>query len=74
MNPAFQRMFMCNSGIIGRRISYLVDADGYEKLAWGRRHLRGHKSKYGKNTTSSYTSCRRKPIRGIYTDVTKHQV
>jgi len=29
MNPAFQRMFMCNSGIIGRRISYLVDADGY---------------------------------------------
>ena len=32
MNPAFQEMFMCNNGILGRRISYLVDSEGYEAL------------------------------------------
>ncbi len=35
MNPAFQKMFMCNNGILGRRISYLVNADGFEKLLTG---------------------------------------
>ena len=35
MNPAFQRMFMCNNSILGRTISYLVNADGFEKLLSG---------------------------------------
>ena len=35
MNPAFQKMFMCNNGILGRRISYLVNADGFEILQSG---------------------------------------
>ncbi len=35
MNPAFQRMFMCNNSILGRNISYLVNADGFEKLLSG---------------------------------------
>ena len=35
MNPAFQKMFMCNNGILGRRISYLVNADGFESLQSG---------------------------------------
>ncbi len=35
MNPAFQRMFMCNNGILGRRISYLINADGYEAMQSG---------------------------------------
>ena len=35
MNPAFQRMFMCNNSILGRNISYLVNADGFEKLRNG---------------------------------------
>ena len=35
MNPAFQKMFMCNNGLLGRRISYLVNAEGYEELLSG---------------------------------------
>ena len=35
MNPAFQKMFMCNNNIIGKHISYLLDSDNYEKLASG---------------------------------------
>ena len=35
MNPAFQKMFMCNNSILGRRISYLVNAEGYEILRSG---------------------------------------
>lgn len=35
MNPAFQRYFMCTDSVMGRRISYLYDAAGFEKLASG---------------------------------------
>jgi len=35
MNPAFMKMFSCNNSILGRRISYLVNADGYELLRSG---------------------------------------
>ncbi len=33
INPAFQKMFLCGNSILGRRISYLVDAAGFESLA-----------------------------------------
>jgi transcriptional regulator with PAS, ATPase and Fis domain len=35
MNPAFMKMFSCNNSILGRRISYLVNADGYDLLRSG---------------------------------------
>jgi len=35
MNPAFQKMFMCNNSILGRRISYLINADGFGKMLTG---------------------------------------
>ena len=35
MNLAFQKMFMCNNSILGRRISYLVNAEGYDILRSG---------------------------------------
>ena len=35
MNPAFKKMFMCNDSILGRRISYLLNADGFEKIMQG---------------------------------------
>lgn len=36
INPAFQKMFLCGSAILGRRVSYLVDAAGFEDLANGK--------------------------------------
>jgi len=73
MNPAFQRMFMCNSGIIGRRISYLVDADGYEKLATGATETyEAIKSKYGKKYHEQlYKLPSEDQFVGMYTDMTK---
>ena len=35
VNPAFQAMFLCGSAILGRRISYLMEASGFESLASG---------------------------------------
>ncbi len=35
MNTAFMKLFKCNNGILGRRISYLVNADGFEKILAG---------------------------------------
>ena len=73
MNPAFQRMFMCSSGIIGRRISYLVDADGFEKLASGAADTyEAIKSKYGKKYHEQlYKLPSENQYVGMYTDVTK---
>jgi PAS domain S-box-containing protein len=33
MNAAFKRFFMCSEAVIGKRISYLMDPDPFEKLA-----------------------------------------
>jgi len=35
MNPAFRKYFMCTDSVMGRRISYLFDAAGFEQLASG---------------------------------------
>lgn len=73
MNPAFQKMFMCNNGIIGRRISYLVDADGYEKLAAGTlEEFESIKSKYGtKYHEQLYALRDERQYVGMYIDMTK---
>lgn len=33
MNPAFRGMFMCSAAVSGKRISYLIDPEPFEKLA-----------------------------------------
>ncbi|MEQ8222719.1 MAG: [Fe-Fe] hydrogenase large subunit C-terminal domain-containing protein [Candidatus Eremiobacterota bacterium] len=35
MNPAFRQLFMCTESIYGKRISYLIDPEPFEKLASG---------------------------------------
>jgi iron only hydrogenase large subunit-like protein len=73
MNPAFQKMFMCNNGIIGRRISYLVDADGYEKLACGSmEEFESIKCKYGtKYHEQIYALRDENQYVGMYINMTK---
>lgn len=73
MNPAFQKMFMCNNGILGRRISYLVDADGYEKLAAGTlEEFESIKSKYGTKYHEQLYALRDEgQYVGMYIDMTK---
>lgn len=39
INPSFQRMFQCGSGIIGKHASYLMDISFYEKLLSGEKSL-----------------------------------
>jgi len=36
MNSAFKKLFICNNRVLGREISYLVNAEGYELLSSGR--------------------------------------
>lgn len=73
MNPAFQRMFMCTNSILGRRISYLLDADGYEKMASGKvEQYEAIRSRYGKKYHEQlYYLPSEKQYVGLYTDVTK---
>jgi iron only hydrogenase large subunit-like protein len=35
MNPSFKKMFSCSDALNGRKISYLIDPDTFEKLAVG---------------------------------------
>jgi iron only hydrogenase large subunit-like protein/uncharacterized Fe-S cluster-containing protein len=35
MNPTFKKFFMCSEAVCGKRISYLMDPDSFEKLASG---------------------------------------
>jgi iron only hydrogenase large subunit-like protein len=35
MNPAFQKMFLCDNGLLGRKISYLVNPEGFELMQNG---------------------------------------
>jgi iron only hydrogenase large subunit-like protein len=73
MNPAFQKMFMCSSGILGRRISYLVNAEGFEALQTGstekyeafrsKYSIRYHEILYALREEGQYV--------GIYSDISK---
>ena len=73
MNPAFQRMFTCTNGILGRRISYLVDADGFEKLATGAADkYESIRSKSGVKYHEQLHALREEgQYVGMYTDVTR---
>jgi uncharacterized Fe-S cluster-containing protein len=73
INSAFQKMFMCNNNILGRRISYLVNADGFELLQSGTEEkyesiqkkydIRYHEILYALRQEEQYV--------GIYSDITK---
>jgi PAS domain S-box-containing protein len=39
MNPAFRRFFMCSEAVLGKKISYLMDPDPWERLAAGDEEL-----------------------------------
>jgi iron only hydrogenase large subunit-like protein/uncharacterized Fe-S cluster-containing protein len=73
MNPAFQRMFTCNNGILGRRISYLVNADGFESLHSGTTEkCESIQTKYGiKYHEILYALREENQYIGIYSDISK---
>ena len=73
MNPAFQKMFMCNNGILGRRISYLVNAEGFECLQSGAtEQYESIRAKYGiKYHEILYPLREEKQYVGIYADISK---
>jgi len=73
MNPAFQKMFMCNNGILGRRISYLVNADGFESLQSGAaEEYESIQTKYGiQYHEKLYALREEKQYVGIYSNMSK---
>ena len=73
MNPAFQKMFMCNNSILGRHISYLVDAKGFELLQSGaQERFESIKSKYNvRYHEILYALREEQQYIGIYSDTSK---
>jgi len=73
MNPAFAKMFMCGEGILGRRISYLVNAEGFESLQSGTiEKYESIQTKYGiKYHEILYALREEGQYVGIYSDISK---
>ncbi len=73
MNPSFQKMFFCSNGILGKRISYLVPADGYEKMVSGQaEQYESIHSKYGmKYHEILYALRNEAQYVGIYSNITQ---
>lgn len=73
MNPAFQKMFMCSNGVLGRRISYLINEEGFEKLASGKVELyESIKNKYGIRYHEMLYALREEgQYVGMFTDISK---
>lgn len=73
MNPAFQKMFMCNNAIIGKPVSYLLDSGNYEKIAQGLgEQSESIRTKYGiKYHERVYALREENQYVGIYSDLTK---
>lgn len=73
MNAAFQKMFVCSNGVLGRRISYLIDAEGFEKIITGSvKQYEAIHSKYGiKYHEILYALEDEQQYVGIYSDISK---
>lgn len=76
MNPSFCNYFTCNDGVLGRRISYLVDAGAFEKLQTGSQdRIDAMVSAYGKEFhLIAYRLPEDRQLVGIFTDVTGIQL
>ena len=71
-NPVFLAMFRCGNNIIARRISYFMDANGFEKLVEGMDKVEGIKIKYGmKYHEQLYALRNEKQYVGIFSDISK---
>ncbi len=64
---------MCNNGILGKPISYLLDSDNFEKLAAGsEEQCESIKTKYGvKYHERTYALREENQYVGVYSDLTK---
>ncbi len=77
MNPSFKKMFSCSDALIGRKISYLIDPDSFEKLAVGKEDVvRGvmHFAPYNLICHAvAYSLPEQRQYVGIFMDITDHQ-
>ncbi len=73
INEAFMKMFKCNYGILCRRISYLVNADGFEKiLAGSMEQYESIQTNYGiRYHEILYALREEKQYVGIYSDISR---
>lgn len=73
MNPAFRDMFLCNDLVIGREISYLVNAESYEESALADTDaIEAVRAKYGKRYHEIvYRSEDRRQFIGFYLNLSK---
>lgn len=78
MNPAFKRMFSCSDALNGRKISYLIDPDCFEKLSGGHEEVkRGvmHFPSYNLIChVVAYSLPEEKQYAGVFVDITDRQM
>lgn len=77
MNPAFKKMFSCSDALIGKKVSYLLDPDVFEKLATGKEEVIRkvvHYSSYNLIChLVAYTMPEEQNYVGVFVDITDSQ-
>ncbi|NLN45151.1 MAG: PAS domain-containing protein, partial [Clostridiaceae bacterium] len=71
INPAFRKMFQCGNAVLGRQVSYLMDASGFETLSdGGSERFEAVISHYGKRFHEVlYTLRDARQFVGIFMDI-----
>ena len=77
MNPAFKKMFSCSDALIGRKISYLIDPDSFEKLAGGSEEVIRNVMHFAPYNlichVVAYSLPEEKQYAGVFMDITDRQ-
>jgi PAS domain S-box-containing protein len=78
MNPAFKRMFCCSDALIGRKISYLIDPDYFEKLSGGNDDVKKGVLRFSSYNLICHVVAYKLPeerqFAGVFIDITDRQM
>ncbi|GMU20531.1 MAG: hypothetical protein AMXMBFR13_06280 [Phycisphaerae bacterium] len=77
MNPAFRKMFCCSDAVCGRKISYLMDPEPFERLAIGGEEVIARTVKHEKYNLLAHEILYHLPAEsqfvGIFVNITNNQ-
>ncbi len=77
MNPAFKTMFSCSDALLGKKVSYLIDPDPFEKLSTGKEQVLRQTAHYGSYNLIchlvAYSLPENNQYVGVFLDVTDNQ-
>ncbi len=74
INPAFKKMFVCSDSVVGKKISYLIDPEPFERVVARKRNKFSDEVKYPNYKLTCHLVCysieEENQVVGIFVDIT----